>query len=93
MIVTFGDKDTEQLYITGKSRRYSSALCKVGLRKLDYLHAASSLQDLRVPSGNCLEALKGDYKGFYSIRINDQFRIIFKFANSGAYDVRIDDYH
>lgn len=91
--MTFGDRETEHLYVTGKSRKFSAALCKVGLRKLDYLNAATRLEDLKVPPGNCLEALKGNYKGFYNIRINDQFRIIFRFEHSDAYDVKIEDYH
>lgn len=69
------------------------AVCKVGLRKLDYLHAAKRLDDLARVPGHRLEALKGNYKGFYSIRINDQFRIVFRFAESDAYDVKITDYH
>ncbi|MEW6115874.1 MAG: type II toxin-antitoxin system RelE/ParE family toxin [Nitrospirota bacterium] len=93
MIATFGDKETEHLYVTGKSRRFPTAVCKAGLRKLDYLNSATRLEDLRVPPGNCLEALKGSYKGFYSIRINDQFRIVFRFENADAYDVKIEDSH
>ncbi len=65
----------------------------MGLRKLDYLDAATELEDLKVPPGNRLEALKGKLQGKYSIRINAQFRIIFRFVNSDAYDVQILDYH
>lgn len=93
MIISFGDKETENLYITGKSRKFPLSVCIAGLRKLDYRNAAARLEDLRVPSGNRLEALKGKYKGKYSIRINDQYRIVFGFVDSDAYDVEITDYH
>lgn len=87
MIISFGDKETKNLYITGKSRKFPLSVCIAGLRKLDYLNAAARLEDLRVPSGNRLEALKGKY----SIRINDQYRIVFGFVDSDAYDVEITD--
>ena len=93
MIKSFKDKDTEKLYITGKSKKFDIAVCKIGLRKLDYLNAVHNLNDLKVPPGNSLEALKGKYKGKHSIRINDQYRIVFRFEESHAYDVEITDYH
>lgn len=93
MIKTFADRETEKYYLTGKSRKFSRSVCKIGLRKLDYLNAATKLEDLRVPPGNRLEALKGKYKGKYSIRINDQYRVVFIFVDSDAYDVEITDYH
>jgi len=93
MIKSFRDKETETLYVTGKSRKFPEAVCYVGLRKLDYLNAANRLDDLKAPPGNRLEALKGDYKGKHSIRINDQYRIVFKFIDSDAFDVEITDYH
>ena len=93
MIKSFKDKDTEKLYITGKSKKFDIAVYKIGLRKLDYLNAAHNLTDLKVPPGNRLEALKGKYKGKHSIRINDQYRIVFRFEESHAYDVEITDYH
>jgi len=93
MIKSFKDKETENLYVTGKSRRFPEAVCHVGLRKLDYLNAANRLDDLKAPPGNRLEALKGDYKGKHSIRINNQYRIVFKFIDSDACDVEITDYH
>jgi proteic killer suppression protein len=65
----------------------------MGLRKLDYLNAAKRLEDLRGPPGNRLEAWRGRYEGKYSIRINDQFRIVFRFVESDAYEVEITDYH
>lgn len=93
MIKSFADKDTESLYLTGKSKKFPAAVCKIGIRKLDYLNAAISLEDLKSPPGNRLEALRGDYAGRCSIRINDQYRIIFRFIDSDAYDVEITDYH
>jgi proteic killer suppression protein len=93
MIKTFADRETENLYLTGKSRKFPLSVCKIGIRKLDYLNAATKLEDLRVPPGNRLEALKGKYEGKHSIRINDQYRIVFRFIDSDAYDVEITDYH
>ena len=93
MIKSFADKDTERLYITGKSKRFDIAVCKTGLRKLDYLNSAYNLNDLKVPPGNKLEALKGKYKGKHSIRVNDQYRVVFRFEGSDAYEVEITDYH
>ena len=93
MIIDFADKETENLFITGKSKRFSSGVVKTALRKLDYLNRARTLNDLLAPPGNHLEALKGDLEGKYSIRINDQFRIIFRFHNGDASGVKVTDYH
>ncbi len=93
MIVGFTDRETERLYITGKSKRFPANIFKVSLRKLDYLNRAKVLQDLQAPPGNHLEALKGDLKGKYSIRINYQFRIVFRFSNGDASEVEVTDYH
>jgi len=93
MIKSFADSETEQLYISGKSRKFSQAVRKAGIRKLDYLNAALRLDDLRVPPGNRLEALKGRFKDKYSIRINDQYRIVFSFKDGDAFDVQVTDYH
>ena len=96
MIESFGDKATEELFHgtqTKRTRKIPNEIIKSALRKLDMLNAASKLDDLRVPPGNRLEALKGDLKGFYSIRINNQWRIIFCWSNDSAQDVRIVDYH
>jgi len=92
MIQSFGDDETEALFRTGKSVRFGG-IAKVALRKLDYLNAASTLDDLRVPPGNRLEALKGDRAGQYSIRINDQWRLCFRWMGRDAYAVEIVDYH
>jgi proteic killer suppression protein len=93
VIVSFAGKETERLYVTGKSRRFSASICKTSLRKLDYLNRAKVLQDLQAPPGNHLEALKGDLKGKYSIRINAQFRIIVRFSDGDASEVEVTDYH
>ena len=87
-------KSIEEFYITGKkSKKISSDITKVALRKLYYLNSAIRLEDLKIPPANSLERLKGDLKDFYSIRINKQYRVIFKFINGNAYDVDIVDYH
>jgi len=94
MIFSFGDKATESLYHTGKrAGSMPPNIIKTTLRKLDMLNAAQALQDLRSPPGNRLESLKGDLAGFHSIRINDQWRIIFRWLLTDAHQVRIIDYH
>jgi len=93
MIVSFADKETERLFITGKSKRFPAGIWKTSLRKFDYLNRAKALQDLQAPPGNHLEALKGDLKGKYSIRIDDQFRVVFRFSGGDASDVEVTDYH
>jgi len=92
MIVSFKDADTEQLFTMGKNRRWAN-IAKVALRKLDQIQASKDLEDLRVPPGNSLEALKGERKGQHSIRINDQYRVCFVWKADGAHDVEIVDYH
>ena len=93
MIRNFGDKETEKLYLTGKSYKFPSTIIKTSIRKLDYLNSAVSLIDLNIPPGNRLETLKGKYNGKYSIRINDQYRVVFRFERSDVFDVEITDYH
>lgn len=93
MIISFADKETERFYITGKSRRFPASLFKAAVRKLDYLNRAKVLRDLQAPPGNHLEALEGERRGTYSIRINDQYRIVFAFRDGDASDVEIADYH
>ncbi len=96
MIRSFGDAATEDLYHgrqTSRVRRLPQTIIPIALRKLDVINAARELVDLRMPPGNRLEALKGDKEGFYSIRINDQWRIIFRWENGGASEVSIVDYH
>jgi proteic killer suppression protein len=92
MIVSFRDADTEALAKGRRVRRFLS-IESVARRKLRQLQIAGRLEDLRVPPGNRLEALKGDRAGQHSIRINDQFRICFRFTAAGPADVEIVDYH
>ena len=94
VIQSFKDKDAESFFKNGtriKKKGWSSS-SSVVRRKLDMLHYARELRDLKSPPNNRLESLKGDFKGFYSIRINDQCRIIFRWDHQ-PYDVRIIDYH
>lgn len=96
MIVSFGDSATEDLYHgrrSSKVRRFPANILRVALRKLDVLNTAHRLDDLRSPPGNRLEALKGNLQGFHSIRVNDQWRIIFRWFNGMAFDVSLTDYH
>jgi toxin HigB-1 len=92
MIRSFRSKEAEALFADVDLPRFK-AFERIARRKLLYLHRARSLQDLRVPSGNHLEALKHDRKGQHSIRINDQWRVCFVWTLGDAYDVEIVDYH
>ena len=92
MIASFGDKDTEKLARGIRVRRFVSCE-RVALRKLRQLQVSASLDDLRIPPGNRLEPLKGNLEGWHSIRINDQFRIIFQWQDGNAEHVQIVDYH
>lgn len=93
MIVSFGDSETEALFRRERVRRIDPRIQRAALRKLRYLDQAASLDDLRVPPGNRLEALKGDLSGQYSIRVNDQWRIVFAWRDGRAHGVSIVDYH
>ncbi len=96
MIQSFGNRLAEDLYDdknTKAVRRIPKELHRRARRKVLYLHEAAELKDLREPPGNRLEALKGDWKGFHSIRINDQWRIVFRWQSSNAYEVHVTDYH
>jgi len=93
MIKTFADKETQKLFIQGKSKNLPSDLIRRAVRRLEYIHLAATLNDLKIPSSNRLHALKGGRKGQYSISINDQWRICFRFMDGDAYDVEITDYH
>jgi len=92
MIKSFKDVETEDFFNGSPQRRFKS-FERPAYRKLRYLSAAHELNDLRVPPGNRLEALKGDREGQYSIRINDRYRICFVWRDGAAYDVEIVDYH
>jgi proteic killer suppression protein len=93
VIKSFRDRDTERLSRRERVKRWSPELQRAALRKLRILDAAVNLDDLRVPPGNRLERLKGDRSGQHSIRINDQWRICFRWKAGDAYDVEIVDYH
>lgn len=96
MISSFGDNATADLYhgrISNRVRRFPPNVQRLALRKLDILNAAYRLEDLREPPGNRLKALKGYLAGYHSIRVNDQWRIIFRWENNNAHDVSLTDYH
>lgn len=92
MIQSFADRDTEELFKSERNRRFAT-LSRVALRKLIQMNQASALGDLAVPPGNRLEALSGRLSGFHSIRINDQWRIVFRWTEFGPEQVAIVDYH
>ena len=93
MIRSFGDKDTARLFARERVRRWSTELQHVALRKLRMLDAATTLDDLRVPPANRLEKLRGDRRGQWSIRVNDQWRLCFRWTDTDAHDVQLIDYH
>jgi toxin HigB-1 len=96
MIVSFGDRAAEDLYHnrpTSRARRVPQDIVGLSLVKLDMLNGAAAVLDLTSPPGNRLEALKGDLKGFHLIRVNDQWRIVFRWEGNNAHDVRLMDYH
>jgi proteic killer suppression protein len=93
VIKSFGDRSTERLFAREAVRRYPAELRRVMLRKLVAVDAAEAIDDLRVPPGNRLEKLHGNRAGQFSIRINDQWRICFRWKDGSAYDVEIVDYH
>jgi proteic killer suppression protein len=93
MIQRFADKKTERLFITGKSTRLPPDLIRRAIRRLEYVHLASDLDDLQVPPSNRLHALTGDRAGQYAISINDQWRICFRVIDGDAYAVEITEYH
>ncbi len=93
MIKTFADRRTQELYVTGRSKRFPADVAQRAARKLEYVDLAAQLDDLKVPPGNRLHALEGHRKGQYSISVNDQWRICFEFIDGDAYDVEICDYH
>lgn len=96
MIRSFGDKLTEDAYHGRRTKRVlklDARLLRMAVRKLDMMEAAARLDDLRVPPGNRLETLRGDLDGLHSIRVNDQWRIVFRWSDGGADDVRLVDYH
>ena len=96
MVATFGNALAEDLFFdrrTRTTRSFPLELRRVARRKLLYLHDAAQLSDLRVPPGNRLEARRGDRRGFHSIRVNDQWRLLFRWRQGQALDVQVVDYH
>ena len=93
MIKTFADKRTRDLFLKGVAKRFPSDIAARAVRKLEYVDLAARLDDLRVPPGNRLHALKDNRKGQHSISINDQWRVCFRFVDGDAYDVEVCDYH
>lgn len=96
MVASFRDSDLEAFYYEGpgrRTRRIPAAIHKVLRRKLDQLFSAVDLRDLRAPPGNRLQALKGDREGYHSIRVSDQWRIVFRWERDAAYEVEFADYH
>ena len=92
MIESFGDKETEKLWL-GQRTRFPADLLHRAISKLNLLDAATNLDILRIPPSNRLEALKGSRAGQHSIRINDQWRLCFRWSEGNAFDVEITDYH
>jgi len=93
VIKTLADKRTKELYESGKSKRFPSGMWARALRRLEYLDLATIVTDLKVPPSNRLHKLERDRAGQYSISVNDQWRVCFRFEDGDAYDVEITDYH
>jgi proteic killer suppression protein len=93
MVISFGDKDTRKMWEGERIKGLSTEIQEIARRKLRMLNNSQDLADLQIPPSNRLEKLKGNYKDFYSIRINNQWRIIFKWNNGNADQVEIIDYH
>lgn len=93
MIKEFGDKESEKIWNGIRSKKLPNEIQDVARRKFRMLNNAHDLNDLRIPPANRLEKLKGDLEAYHSIRINNQWRIIFQWINNDAYDVKIVDYH
>lgn len=93
MIISFGNSETEQVWLGNRTKKLPIEIQNTGRRKLRMLNNSVNIADLRIPPANRLEKLSGKLKGFYSIRINDQWRIIFKWNTGNATEVEIIDYH
>ena len=93
MIISFGKSDTEQIWLGNQVKKLPIEIQNIGRRKLRMINNSVNIADLRIPTVNRLEKLSGKLKGFYSIRINDQWRIIFKWSAGNALEVEIIDYH
>ncbi len=93
MIISFGNKDTQKIWEGEWSKKLPNGIQDIARRKLRMLNNSQDLNDLQIPPSNRLEKLKGSWKDYYSIRINDQWRIVFKWKNGNAEQVEIIDYH
>lgn len=93
MIVSFGDKTTQKIWEGERVKGFATEIQEITRRKLRMLNNSIDIKDLMIPPSNKLEKLKGNLKDFYSIRVNDQWRIIFKWENGNAYNVELIDYH
>jgi len=93
MIKSFCDKETEKVWNAIRSKKLPEAIQEVARRKLRMLNSAQDLNDLRIPPSNRLEKLRGSQDDYYSIRINDQWRIVFRWCQNDAFDIQIIDYH
>ena len=93
MIKEFGDKETEKIWNGIQSKKFPSEIQNSARRKLRMINNSQDIKDLRIPPANRLEKLKGDLEDYYSIRINNQWRIIFQWKNDDAYKIKIVDYH
>jgi len=93
VIKSFADRRTRDLYLTGTAKRFPPDVAARAARKLEYVDLATRLEDLKVPPGNRLHALRGDRNGQHAIAINSQWRICFRFVDGDSYDVEVCDYH
>ncbi len=93
MIKTFGDRHTRDVYLDGKSKRFPPEIIRTAIRKIEYVDLATGLEDLKVPPSNQLHELERERKGQFAIRVNDQWRICFRFVDGDAFDVELTDYH
>lgn len=93
MIVSFGNKTTQKIWEGERVKGFANEIQEITRRKLRMLNNSVDIKDLMIPPSNKLEKLKGNLKDFYSIRVNDQWRIIFKWENGNAYNVQLIDYH
>lgn len=93
MIKSFADKHTFELYIKGRSKKFPPEIISRAVIKMEYINLAATLEDLRIPPSNRLHLLSGQRKGQYSISVNDQWRICFKYIDGDAIDVELTDYH
>jgi len=93
VIKTFANRHTQEVYETGKSKQLPSEILRRAIRRMEYLDFATRMEDLKVPPGNRLHKLARDREGQYSVSVNDQWRICFRFLDGDVYDVELTDYH